>query len=88
MAFLKSVSPILVTSIPSITMLPDGSTIRSKLVKTEDFPAPVRPTIPIWEKRGGGVVFHYNLFLDNLKENYSMTHYRYYYLFMRILTFT
>ena len=53
MAFLKSVSPILVTSIPSITMLPDGSTIRSKLVKIEDFPAPVRPTIPIWEKGGG-----------------------------------
>lgn len=44
----RSCSPILIISMPSISMLPPaGSMMRNKDNAIDDLPAPVRPTMPI-----------------------------------------
>ena len=44
----RSLSPIFEISIPSMVMLPQqDSSMRNKASVMVDFPAPVRPTIPI-----------------------------------------
>ena len=48
----RSLSPIFEMSIPSIVMLPQqDSMMRNKASVIEDFPAPVRPTIPIYMQK-------------------------------------
>ena len=48
---LRSCKPSLVTSSPSIVMVPDaGSKRRNTEYVKDDFPAPVLPTIPIYRK--------------------------------------
>lgn len=47
----KVCNPIFDMSTPSIKMVPSAaSTIRNKLRVNEDFPAPVRPTMPTYYK--------------------------------------
>ena len=52
MFFLRSFSPIPVMSTPSIKMEPSGSTSLRILPIRELFPAPVRPTTPIYKDQG------------------------------------
>lgn len=53
-------SPKVEISIPSIEILPPAdSMILNKLNVRDDFPAPVRPTMPTWE------------FIENLVRNYD-----------------
>ena len=44
--------------IPSIWICPKGSARRNNIDMRDDLPAPVRPTIPIWQEvqeRSGGI---------------------------------
>ena len=44
----RSCSPIVLMSIPSIKILPSGSVSRKRAAIMVDFPAPLRPKIPIF----------------------------------------
>ena len=49
---LKSLKPRVWISIPSmINFPPDNSAVLNKAANSEDFPAPVRPHTPIWNKQ-------------------------------------
>ena len=48
---LRSISPIWLMSIPSISIAPVvGSMMRNSARVSDDLPAPVRPTTPIYEE--------------------------------------
>ena len=49
----RSWSPISLESTPSTVTCPNGSTSLNRTEIREDLPAPVRPTIPIWQGQGG-----------------------------------
>ncbi len=50
--FRRSWSPIARVLTPSMITAPSGSTILNRMARSEDFPAPVLPTIPTWGVTG------------------------------------
>ena len=65
----RSLSPIFEMSIPSIVMLPQqDSMMRNKASVIEDFPAPVRPTIPIYMQKQSKVFNDILIKFQTIKE--------------------
>ena len=52
----KSLSPNFKISTPSIKICPEGSLSRNRVVKSDDFPAPVLPQTPICEERNASII--------------------------------